>query len=72
MGVNYARGRGQQNQTQCSCKNKSGQSASAYHKVQVSVPSASSTNKLVSLQDVDATTLEDGALLQYDAAETNL
>ena len=51
-------------------KISAGQSASGIpQKVQVSVPSASSTNKLQSLQDVDTTTLEDGALLQYDATE---
>ena len=49
-------------------KISAGQSASGIpQKVQVSVPSASSTNRLQSLQDVDTTTLEDGALLQYDA-----
>tara|TARA_Y100000361_G_C11138720_1_gene333719 strand:- start:235 stop:501 length:267 start_codon:yes stop_codon:yes gene_type:complete len=51
-------------------KISAGQSASGIpQKVQVSVPSASSTNRLQSLQDVDTTTLEDGALLQYDATE---
>ncbi len=51
-------------------KISAGRSASGIpQKVQVSVPSASSTNRLQSLQDVDTTTLEDGALLQYDASE---
>ena len=51
-------------------KISAGQSSSGIpQKVQVSVPSASSTNRLQSLQDVDTTTLEDGALLQYDASE---
>ena len=51
-------------------KISAGQSASGIpQKVQVSVPSASSTNRLQSLQDVDTTTLEDGALLQYDGTE---
>lgn len=51
-------------------KISAGQSASGIpSKVKVTVPSASSTNKLISLQDVDATTLQDGALLQYDATE---
>jgi hypothetical protein len=37
-------------------------------KVSVSVPSATSSNRLRSLSDVNATSLTDGALLQYDAS----
>ena len=36
--------------------------------VSVSVPSATSSNRLRSLSDVNATSLTDGALLQYDAS----
>jgi len=36
-------------------------------KVSVTVPSASLKSKLTSLTDVNATTLEDGSILQYDA-----
>jgi hypothetical protein len=35
--------------------------------VSVSVPSATSSNRLRALNDVNATSLQDGALLQYDA-----
>lgn len=35
--------------------------------VSVSLPSATSSNRLRSLNDVNATSLQDGALLQYDA-----
>jgi len=35
--------------------------------VSVTVPSASVSNNLTSLNDVNATTLEDGSILQYDA-----
>ena len=62
-----ARGRGQQNQN-VRATIKSGNAAGGPSQVKVQTPSSSSTNKLVSLQDIDATTLEDGALLQYDAA----
>lgn len=37
-------------------------------KVSVTVPSASSSNQLRALTDMDATTLEDGSLIQYDAS----
>lgn len=36
--------------------------------VSVSVPSATSSNRLRSLSDVNSTSLADGALLQYDAS----
>jgi hypothetical protein len=36
--------------------------------VSVSLPSATSSNRLRSLNDVNATSLQDGALLQYDAS----
>ena len=35
--------------------------------VSVTVPSATSSNRLRALNDVNATSLQDGALLQYDA-----
>tara|TARA_B100000287_G_C20663960_1_gene791117 strand:+ start:1907 stop:2170 length:264 start_codon:yes stop_codon:yes gene_type:complete len=61
-----ARGRASQTQN-IRAKIKSGNAAGGPEQVKVQTPSSSSTNKLVSLQDIDATTLEDGALLQYDA-----
>ena len=36
--------------------------------VSVSIPSASSSNQFRSLSDVNSTTLQDGALIQYDSA----
>jgi hypothetical protein len=37
-------------------------------KVSVSVPSATSSSRLRALSDVNAVSLEDGALIQYDAS----
>tara|TARA_B110000259_G_C13837979_1_gene331445 strand:- start:65 stop:325 length:261 start_codon:yes stop_codon:yes gene_type:complete len=42
--------------------------SSGPQQVSVTVPSISSSNTFRSLTDVNATTLDDGSLIQYDAA----
>jgi hypothetical protein len=44
------------------------QKSSGAQKVSVTVPSASSAGNLRSLNDVDTSTLNDGAIIQYNAS----
>ncbi len=44
---------------------------SSPNQVSVTVPSAGTASTLTGLNDVNATSLEDGAILQYDASSNN-